>query len=167
MRYYLKFMIFIFLSLLFSANALAVSSENEAKGIDEFMQQFVYAYENRDLNTLMDFYASNAVIIGTGNDEIIKGKNEIREGFKKEFLQSSNATVEINRIALDVTSKYAFISYILNVNVVIPNQQPFQSKLRFSAVLVKHNQRWAILQSHLSAPLAGQKAGDSFPLATG
>ncbi len=55
------------------------------------------------------------------------------------------------------------IPYLMNIKFTIPHHLPFQAKLRFSAGLIKYDNQWLIVQSHLSAPLAEQKVGGSFP----
>lgn len=115
------------------------------------------------MNTLIQFYAPNAVVIGTGKDEVIQGHSQIRSSFKRDLDQSSHATISVKPIAVTIQNNIAFASYNLMVDVKLPNSKSFQSPLRFSVGLVKHNKSWLVVQSHLSAPLADQNEDRSFP----
>lgn len=162
LRFFIK--LCLFCSLLISANAFTMPYYiDEEKNIDSFIQNFLYAYEKRELNQLMEYYAPNAVVIGTGSDEILMDRNEIMDDFRRDFFQSTNAHIDSKKISINIINNIALVSYLLNVNVEMPNHKSFQSQLRFSAGLIKYNEKWLIVQSHLSAPLAEQKTGQVFP----
>lgn len=149
--------------LLTSVTVFAKPTATEIKSVDSFMKAFIQAYEKRDLNTLMQFYAPNAVVIGTGKDEILQGREQIKSSFKRDLDQSNNATISMTPIAVTIQNNIAFASYHLMVDVKLPNNKSFQSPLRFSVGLVKHDKSWLLVQTHLSAPLAGQDEGQAFP----
>ncbi len=153
---------FVLLSL-FSSNVFSSVTTNQDNRVDAFVQTLVKAYENHDLNKIVDSYTPNAVVIGTGKNEIFQGRKQIAEAFKREFAQHTNATIGIKRISIALKNNLAIASYLLKANVQLPNSKSFQSELRLSLVLLKDHQNWRIVQSHLSAPLADQQAGQSFP----
>ena len=102
-------------------------------------------------------------MIGTGKDEIFHGREQIMAGFKRDLDQHSSATITMTPIAVDVEKNIAFAAYNLSVNVQLPHNKSFQSLLRFSVGLIKHDNIWLVMQSHLSAPLAGQEDGQAYP----
>lgn len=149
--------------MLSSVHVFAQTTVSEAKSVNAFMQSFMQAYEKRELRALIQLYDTNAVVIGTGKDELLQGREQILAGFKRDFDQHSSATITMTPIAVDVEKNIAFAAYNLSVNVQLPNKKSFQSLLRLSVGLIKHDNTWLIMQSHLSAPLAGQEDGQAFP----
>jgi uncharacterized protein (TIGR02246 family) len=149
--------------LLFSSSAFS-DTQNQDNRVDKFVQALMLAYENHDLNKMKNSYAPDAVVIGTGQDEIFHGRKQITDAFKKEFSQQANVTLEAKPMSVFVEKNLAVASYLVRTNVQLPNRKPVKSVLRLSLVLVKDHQGWRILQSHLSAPLADQQLGESFPV---
>lgn len=149
--------------LLPSLTAFAQTTANETKSVNTFMQTFIQAYEKRELEALIQFYEPNAVVIGTGQDEVIQGSKQIMSAFKRDLDQHTSANITLTPIAVDVEKNVAFATYNLLVNVQLPNKKFFKSPLRLSVGLIKHGDTWLIMQSHLSAPLAGQDEGQAFP----
>ena len=160
-RVFILKIIAVFLTSFFSISTFAISNEN--KSVDKVLQKYIHAYETRNLNTLAQLYSLKATAIGTGSDEILHGRDKIIAGFKRDFEQSTKARISSKKIALNVQGNSAIASYYIMVNVKIPNSTPFQSKLRFTLGLLKENNHWVIVQSHLSAPLLSQKENESFP----
>lgn len=150
-----------FVLCLFSLQAYAVNQANQS--VDQFVQKFMHAYEQRDLQTIAKSYSPDAAIIGTGDDEILQGRDKILASFKRDFAQSQAATISIQPIAIHMQANTAMASYFVTVDVKQPNDTSFKSRLRFSLGLQKEHNHWVIVQSHLSGPLANQKAGESFP----
>jgi len=148
--------------LLFSSSAFS-DTPNQDNRVDPFVQALMRAYENHDLNKMKNSYALDAVVIGTGKDEIFHGRKQITDAFKKEFSQQANVTLEARPMSVFVEKNLAVASYLVRTNVQLPNQKSVKSVLRLSLVLVKDHQGWRILQSHLSAPWIDQKPGQSFP----
>lgn len=161
MSYPKKLLVFCILFMI-PLKLFAITTQNEENIINVFIKNIIHAYEKRDVNTLMKSYAQHAIVIGTGTDEILQGKDEIANKFKRDFKQSTNADIKLNKIKIQIKNGCAFVTCLLAVKVSLSNQHPFQSILRFSAGLIKKNNRWLIAQSHLSAPLSEQKAGNSF-----
>lgn len=137
--------------------------ENQITGVDNVLRVFVHAYEKGDLKQLMKFYAPNAIVIGTGSDEILKGRAAIAAGFKRDFGQHDTASIKLEKIAITVNQDTAFAAYKLLVNIGFQDKKSFQSELRFTVGLVRNDNKWLITQSHLSSPMDNQKAGEAFP----
>jgi uncharacterized protein (TIGR02246 family) len=157
--------ILLFAWAMISANTAVAQKalHKPVQSADQFMQTFMQTYENHDLKKLVSFYAPNAVVIGTGKDEIAYGRAKIAASFKRDFAESQNVQVKMKRISVQTQSNMAVASYLLAVNVKMPHSAPFHSNMRFTATLLKENNNWMILQSHLSAPLTTQKIGESYP----
>lgn len=152
---------FIVFSLIFSLNSFAKTSD--VKAIDNFMRKFLNVYEHQDLKALNQFFLPTAIAIGTGSDEAALGKENIIAAFNRDFKESTGAKVSTQKIALNIHGNVALASYYLNVRVNLPNNAPYEAKLRWTMTLIKENNQWYIAQSHLSAPLESQKQGESFP----
>lgn len=157
---FMKQISFLFI-LLFSIKSFAITNGKEA--IDILIHQFVKAYEKQDVGSLINFYAPEALVIGTGSDEVIQGKTKILESFKRDFNQSSKASISIEKIAINQLDNTAIASYYMDVNVTLPNEKVFKEKLRCTLAFFKEKNSWHIIQSHISAPLANQKINESFP----
>lgn len=150
------------LLLLFSSSVFS-DTQNQDNRVDKFVQALILAYENHDLSKIKNSYAPDAVVIGTGKDEIFHGRKQIIDAFKKEFSQQANVTLEARPMSVFVEKNFAVASYLVKTNAQLPDQKPFKSELRLSLVLVKGHDGWHILQSHLSAPWIDQEPGQSFP----
>jgi len=149
--------------LLFSIQAFA-TTEKQAQEIDSFMHSFIQTFEARDLEVLGSYYHPDATIVGTGQDEVLQGRDNIMKAFERDMDQHTTMHIEYKRIGVDVKKHTAFAAYALKVFAGLPNQkQVAEYDLRFTLGLVKYHHAWHIMQSHLSAPLAGQAAGQSYP----
>lgn len=160
MQHYFK-QILILVSLVFSINATA--SSNDVSEINHVMNKLLHAYVERDATKIGAFYTPDALVIGTGTDEIINGRTNIIAGFARDFKESTKASISLKKIAVDVKGTVALASYWATVKISIPNSAPFVSKLRWTLTLMKENDQWLIAQSHLSAPMANEEPGKSFP----
>jgi uncharacterized protein (TIGR02246 family) len=158
-----NFLTKISITLLATCSINTHSASSDSKTIDKVVQTYIHAYEKKDLRTIAPLYAPQAVAIGTGSDEVIRGRDRIIPFLKRDFAQSTDATISSKKIAIDVQNNTAFASYFMNVKVKLPDSAPFESKLRFTLGLLKENNEWKIVQSHCSAPIAVQKSGESFP----
>jgi ketosteroid isomerase-like protein len=154
--------IFLFLSS-FSLQSFAKITNDQASSVDAFITNFIQSYENRDLQKIMHFYDSNAIVIGTGQDDVYIGQKNIAAGFQRDFIQSSSATIKIKRTAMTAINSMIFASYDINVDVKVKNGAPFKAPLRLTVALLRKNHGWLIVQSHLSAPLPNQNKGEAFP----
>lgn len=143
--------------------AQTMAHKTTDQSVDDFILQLSSAYEHRDLDAIAHFYDEHALVIGTGDDEILQGREQIVADFKRDFDQSLDSNITAEKIAIHVRGDVATAAYFLTVNVSLPNGTLFQSKLRFTAELLKEGHHWIILQSHLSAPLKDQQSGASFP----
>lgn len=158
-----KFLTRMGIILLTTCSINSFAATNETENVDLIVKKYVHAYEKHDLNTIALLYAPQAVAIGTGTDEVVHGRNKIISLFKRDFEQSKEATFTTKKIAIDVQNNAAFASYYMTAKVQLPGSTPFESEIRFTLGLLKENNQWQIVQSHCSAPLATQKAGESFP----
>jgi len=154
--------LFLFL-IIYSSNVFAKINTKQINSINMVVEKYITAYENRDYNAIVSLYAPNALAIGTGNAEVIQGRAEMEIALKRDFSESTKSQITMKKIRIDIKNDIAIASYYLTVNVKVRDSAPFKSVLRLTLGLVKENNKWVIIQSHLSAPLDEQKNNTSFP----
>ncbi len=121
--------VFVCMCLSLSFNLFA--NTQKEKSVNTFFQEFILAYEKKDIKSLGEFFAPNAVVIGTNQDEVLRGKKAILNQFKKELQQISHAEVKLHPVAIEVNNEYAFVTYLMTVRVtpcVIPAQAGIYSE---------------------------------------
>ncbi len=129
----------------------------------DFMNTY---FIKHDLEKSLSFLAPNAILIGTGKDEIIKGKKEAEEAFLRDFTQAPNPIYIdyyfIEPQILFDNSCIIFSSYKLNTYI---DDLPLElNPLRSTIIFKKIDNNWKIVHSHISLPFSLQKDGESFPL---
>ena len=122
------------------------------------------SYEKRDLEGFMGCFAPDphAVLYGTGIDEKRIGLAEIRMQAQRDWDQSEAISMAFDWISVSAAGGVAWAAMDGAFKVRAGGQE-FTMPARVTLVLVKRDDRWLIVQSHFSAPAAGQQEGESFP----
>ena len=94
-----------------------LADNNEQQAINKLVHEYMSAYEHRDAKTIGKFYTPTATVIGTGSDEIIQGRKQIIAAFKRDFAQSTAATVSTEEITHHILGNNAWVSYFVLVDV--------------------------------------------------
>ena len=153
--------------MLLKEGIMKASPETEAAVMAAVAKSF-RAYENRDVGAVLSSFVTgpDIVVIGTGADEKCVGTDEARKQLERDFAQSESASWEVDWRSVSAEGPVAWVA----ADVVLRGKaegRDFAMPLRYTAVVVQQGGAWLVAQQHLSAPLAGQETGRSFPAPAG
>ena len=123
------------------------------KEILKIIDKYVECYLNKDLNGLMSLFVSDPdfVAIGTGKEEWIKGCDQLKESFKRDFSEADDIKLFFDNITISLSGKVAWVSAIMTmyalvngVDVILPG--------RVSMVLKQKDNKWLFTHIHYSIP---------------
>jgi ketosteroid isomerase-like protein len=123
------------------------------------------AYQEKDLAGVLSFYVPDPdlLLLGTGVDERYAGMRAVTRGLRRDFSQSQGVRVKMTKVSVSAAGKVAWVASNLQMRAVT-DQGEVILEGRLTAVLERRRKNWLIAQSHLSVPMAGQEAGQSFPM---
>jgi uncharacterized protein (TIGR02246 family) len=127
------------------------------------LQGMTRAYHERDLEGVMALYGSDpdVMLIGTGADEVRRGKDAIRTQVQRDWGQTDEVSLALRwgpvSVAGEVAWAWAEGSFDFRAGDVEGSLPA-----RVSAVLERRDGQWLIVHSHFSTPAAGQVEGESF-----
>lgn len=130
--------------------------------LDEFFQHYL---AERDLEATLALMTEDVFTIGTGEHEIARDKNEIRELMASEISQLPHPLqYEIfeyaeNAFREDTVNFLATLSMKLH-----PKDGGMEMQCRFSGTSIKKNGEWKFINLHMSTPETEQEQGKFFPL---
>ena len=136
---------------------VTVNRSQELKAIENVLEQYIVANENKDLSLVEQIWAPDGDIIlyGTSSSDRLMGWNNIRNAFKNQFETLDNIFITTSEqyIKLNDTGNTAWFAEILKYNYMKDGKAKDLEGLRFTGVL-KHckDSKWRIVQAHLSIP---------------
>jgi len=138
----------------------AVNRSKELKSIENVLEQYIVANENKDLSLVEQIWAPDGDIIlyGTTSNDRLMGWNNIRNAFKKQFKTIDNIFITTSEqyIKLNETGNSAWFAEILKYNYMKDGKAKSLKGLRFTGVLKYcKDGKWRIVQAHLSMPAEG------------
>ena len=139
---------------------VTVNRSEELKSIENVLEQYIVANENKDLSLVEQIWAPDGDIIlyGTASKDRLMGWNNIRNAFKKQFATIDNIFITTSEqyIKLNETGNTAWFAEILKYNYMKDGKAKSLDGLRFTGVLKHcHDGKWRIVQAHLSIPAEG------------
>lgn len=133
-----------------------VDTANEKKAVENVLEKYVVANENKDFNMFKQIWApdSDIILFGTDNDEKLIGWNNIEKAIKQQFAHVSQTYISVlnQDIKVNSTGNTAWFAEVLNFNFVLNNKAKTFDGVRFTGVLEKRDSGWEIVQGHLSIP---------------
>ena len=140
------------LFLMSPAPAIAGPAEEANAALDSFAA----AYSANDVEKLVQFYAANAILLGTNSPVISEGRDAVRAYFTRLKLAGSGnknviqdrKTIVVNDNSVVVTGFYEFTR--------MKDGQPVPGPARFTVLLTKQGGQWLIAHQH-SSPRAAAK----------
>lgn len=132
--------------------------------ITKVTEKLAEAYEKKDVDTVLSFFAPdpNVVIYGTGVDEKRIGLDEIRAQFERDFAQAEAGSFEYDWKSISGSDPFAWLAADVTFKTTIQGQE-MTLKGRLTSLFEKREDKWLILQMHFSIPSSGQAEGESFP----
>ena len=134
------------------------------KEITELLDNYAHAYRNKDLEGLLQLFIEDddLVAIGTGYDEWVNGKSELRSALNRDIEQVESVDVKFRNMTISALGNVAWVSGHMNMDAKVDGQEIFLPG-RLSAVLEKRNEKWFLAHLHYSLPSSEQEEGKAWP----
>jgi ketosteroid isomerase-like protein len=128
------------------------------------VKRFFEAFSNRDLDSIPLLFVTDPdlVFIGTGADEKGIGLSGLQAECERAFAQSEAASLELGWHLVSAAGQVAWVTLDAVVRAITSGRE-LSFPVRGTIVLERRGEKWLIVQSHMSAPAAGQKEGESWP----
>lgn len=131
--------------------------------IQQVLDEFIGRYGAMDADGVVALFAGdNAVVVGTGADEVRFGLDEIRSQVERDIAQADAISVALDNQRIDVAGDAAFV-YADARFVGSVGGEAFELPARWTVGLVHANERWQVMQCHFSVAYGEQEEGESFP----
>jgi len=131
--------------------------------ISKVLDEFAAAYSSRDADAVTRFFSTDpdAVMVGTGPDEIRIGPEQFREQIERDLSQADGIELHLGDVRVSGRGEvaWAFAQPVVTATV---GGERMTMPMRMTLVLVQEDGGWRIHDVHLSVALAEQEAGESF-----
>lgn len=117
------------------------------------LKALLAAYGERDLDKVMGCYAPDpdATALGTNLDQFLLGGERIREAYQEDSEAFDRLGIEMMSCRVSAEGNVAWLSARCTAFFEIEGEE-IRSQGRLTAVLVQRENRWLIIQFHLSFP---------------
>ena len=128
------------------------------------LEIYAEAYCAKDTTRLMALFGSgdNISLIGTGNDELCSGRDEVEAVFQRNFRDASAEQFEWGWTDVAVQDKTAVVAVALQIHLKIADEKLIVP-VRWTVSLVKSEGEWKWLHRHASVAAGGQEEGAAYP----
>jgi class 3 adenylate cyclase/ketosteroid isomerase-like protein len=136
-------------------------TEAEVKAV---LARIVDAAERRDVDGAVALFATDddVFLYGTGVDETRKGPAEVREQIQRDLSQSDASSWTLGQQSISSAGDVAWTAGDVLIRVVL-DDRTVEFPHRMTLVLERRNQKWLVMQMHLSVSNGAQAIGQSFP----
>jgi uncharacterized protein (TIGR02246 family) len=139
-----------------------IGAERELRAM---LQEWADAYGRKEADAYAAMFSDrdDVIVFGTGADEVRVGPQEIAEQARRDFAQADRLAARLGDVRITVAGDlaWAMMSDAIVEATVAGQDQVFP--LRITTVLRRSDGRWLIEHAHISAPMATQAPGQSFP----
>ncbi|GAA1061522.1 nuclear transport factor 2 family protein [Agromyces bracchium] len=138
-------------------------SDTAVDEVEAVLREWAEAYRARDMGALLrNAIGDDVQLVGTGADEVRFGLDEYRAQATRDFSQADDAEFRLSNLRVTAIGGAAF-AYCDVTASGSAGGQPFEmSGLRMTVGLVRTDDGWRFVQTHLSAPDRAQAEGRSF-----
>jgi ketosteroid isomerase-like protein len=142
----------------------AFLEQNQAiSEIQQVLDEFTGRYGAMDAEGVVALFAGDdAVVVGTGADEIRFGLDEIRSQVERDISQADEISVVLENQRINVAGDAAFV-YSNGRFVGSVGGETLELPVRWTAGLVHAEDGWQVMQCHFSVAYGEQAEGESFP----
>lgn len=152
----LGFLMFFIISCTNQQPQSQVDIKAERAKIEALLEQYVVANEEQDIELMRKIWSGkeSIVMIGTDSDERIIGRTNIINAIENQFGAFENTFIAVSNqmIVINETANTAWFNELLNYNFVYKDEAKSFSGIRFTGVLEKNNDKWCLVQQHISIP---------------
>jgi uncharacterized protein (TIGR02246 family) len=131
------------------------------QGVTKLFDAFVDAYQERSPDRALALFTEDAVIVGTGADEVRFGIDEIRDQIERDLSQADALRLSYSGLRVTGSGDIAWCYADLTANVKV-GEANVTMKMRFTATVRRDNDEVRFVQGHLSIPAAEQAEGESY-----
>ena len=127
------------------------------------LKRMTDAYARRDLNGVLDCFATDAdvVLYGTGADEKCIGPDQVRKQVERDWAQSESAAMAFSWTSVSSAGTVAWAAVDGTFKFRAGGHEGTMPA-RGTFVLEKRDGKWLIVHMHVSTPNVAQQAGKSF-----
>lgn len=129
------------------------------------LEGWAAAYGDKDADAYAAAFGDgdDVLLLGTGSDEVVVGRDKIAELLRRDFEEAESVLVNLGGLQVSSNGDVAWaVTHDAAVEATIGGQH-LTMPLRITTVLRRTDGHWLIQHAHVSAPLAGQEPGKSFP----
>lgn len=139
------------------------ADERTTAAVLDTVHQFLAAYEAKDVDGVMAHIApdDDVVLIGTGADEVRIGPDQARMQVERDYEQTDKIAMRLKDPMVSARGPVAWMWGEVTFDG-IADGEAFTIPGRMTAVFEERDGRWVMVNSHYSAPMAGQEVGSSF-----
>ena len=132
-------------------------------GIEAVLRRMAERYAAKDPDGVLTLFAGDeSIIVGTGEDEVRFGLEEIRTQVERDIAQADSISMGFEDLRMSVVGDAAF-AYADAVLAGSADGEQFRLPVRMTAGLVRAGDDWRIAQIHVSVAFGEQAEGESFP----
>ncbi|MDO8842270.1 nuclear transport factor 2 family protein [Methanocalculus sp.] len=132
-------------------------SKQTEEQIRELLDRYLSLYGKKDLDTILSLFSEDCMGIGTGKDEIIRNRDELKEQLLRDFTQVNELAISMDTCIIRAEGTICWVMGDLTFTAdgtIIP--------CRCTMVLRGTGHRWEIVQMHISVPAHDQAGGRSY-----
>lgn len=130
----------------------ALASENEVRG---FLNRQIKAFDNRDINALMEMLTpdASAVMLGNGPDDRWVGPEAIKKAYQQQMAQYVSEKITLHGTTIGVKDTTAWFTTQARILKKAVTKGRTTLLINWSGVLQKREGKWLLVQSHFSLPI--------------
>lgn len=132
--------------------------------VDELLDAFVHAVQQRDVDDVLELYADDPLAIGTGDDEWYEGVAEMTHGLQRDLAQAEAISLRFEPPRARSAGNTAWFATRVRIEATVDGRSILIAA-RFTGVLRRVDGSWRFVQTHLSMAASDQPEGRSFPSA--
>jgi ketosteroid isomerase-like protein len=131
---------------------MKANEETEA-AVVKTLKALLTAYGERDLDRVMECYAPDpdTTAFGTNLDQFLVGGDRIREAYQDDFEAFDRLGIKLLNYQVSAEGRVAWLSAQCTAFFEIEGEE-IRSQGRLTAVLLQRENRWRVIQFHLSFP---------------
>ena len=129
------------------------------------LEVYADAYCAKDLDRLMSIFVDGEAVslIGTGEDELCSGRNEIASVFSRNFRDATATRFEWGWKDVSIHGDAATVAIALIIHL-IANEEEVLVPVRWTVSLVNTTSGWKWVHRHASAAAGSQDEGTAYPM---
>jgi ketosteroid isomerase-like protein len=139
-----------------------MADELASAEVRRLIDEMATLYGAKDADGVVATLAEEAVIVGTGADEVRFGIAEARTQVERDMSQADDLSFGIDNLRVNVVGDAAF-TYADVTFRGSAGGTPFEIPARWTAGLVRTGGEWRFVQFHVSVASEGQTEGESIP----